>query len=766
MLGFLRRHQRKFFIFITVIIVISFSFFGTYNTLSNINTQTDEYVFTAADGSNVTNREVELLAQFLRTDRKDKVNYGGIWGPNFLNDGVIEKDFLETGLAKMLILRNTDLLQSDFQSRHRKEQRYQPYQHPSADFISVKNAWNAMLPEMTRHFRVMQEVENPLSNEGVDARISLYVLERQFPPHTMKQLLAYQERQYGWVQQDPDLRQADLFLFGYHQGEDWFGPAFYRMTARFIIHSARYAEMLGYSVSDKEALASLLQNVNASYEENRKSPYLLVGSPQAYFREQLRRMRLDQKKAVKIWKNVLLMRRLFQEAGDSVYIDPFTSKDFAEFAHASITGELFQYPEPFRISDFRTLTLLEFYLDALFENKEGSIHMPERIRSAESVRKTAPELVQKKYRINMKHLDLNKLEANIGIKELWNWQTEQENWDLLQENFPTLGIVEAETEDERFKAIEKLDPVVRSKVNGFSRKKMIGQKPEKIEEALAQKDFETVEIRIGRLGTDPSLQGIEEGEKLIRTLDRTKPEEEVEFLAEEGNIYRFVVLEKYEDPEILTYADAVNRGVMKKIADRKLQSHYERIREDNSEPFRKKEGGWKPLSEVRESVASDYFALLLKNLKEDFLLHHQNDEQALTNDRLASYRLVPFAREGMAAVKSGGDGQRWIAGDDDGQGLADQWKLRKKIRSFQRRDQNKIVSLFENPDKVWVDLATPPNGDITFFHVIERGSEGIAAAQNQFVAKIKNRMGPEVVKNLAQELLENYPLDFGGKDAG
>jgi hypothetical protein len=90
MLQLLRRYQRYIFFFITIIIILSFSFFGTYSALDKVG-HPDKVAFKAVDGSSVSVAELEAMTLFLRSDSNDKLLSGGIWGPNFLNDGVSAK---------------------------------------------------------------------------------------------------------------------------------------------------------------------------------------------------------------------------------------------------------------------------------------------------------------------------------------------------------------------------------------------------------------------------------------------------------------------------------------------------------------------------------------------------------------------------------------------------------------------------------------------------------------------------------------------------
>lgn len=82
MLEFLRKHQRYFFFVITVVIIISFSFFGTYSTV-NTEYPHEQMVVKTVDGTNVSRQELDEMATFISTDSQDKLILGGIWGPNF-----------------------------------------------------------------------------------------------------------------------------------------------------------------------------------------------------------------------------------------------------------------------------------------------------------------------------------------------------------------------------------------------------------------------------------------------------------------------------------------------------------------------------------------------------------------------------------------------------------------------------------------------------------------------------------------------------------
>jgi hypothetical protein len=194
MLGFLRKHQKYFFVLITIVIVTSFSFFGTYGTLGG-NDIHEQVAFTTVAGKQITRGQLEEFSQFISTDQEDSKLYGGSLGPNFLNDGVIRKDFLESGLAAILVQQYEPELKADLITKHSREAHYKPYAHPEAPFVSSATVWNYFAPEIVKNLETVQKTAAPSSDEAVQAKIALYLAERRLPSPYLKQILTQQERQ-------------------------------------------------------------------------------------------------------------------------------------------------------------------------------------------------------------------------------------------------------------------------------------------------------------------------------------------------------------------------------------------------------------------------------------------------------------------------------------------------------------------------------------------------------------------------------------------
>jgi hypothetical protein len=89
MLDFFRKYQRYFFIVIAVVIVISFSFFGTFQTLNQPGKIEDKVIGKTIDGSKMMKSDVDRMIRFLASDRNDTALAEKGVMPNFFNNGVI-----------------------------------------------------------------------------------------------------------------------------------------------------------------------------------------------------------------------------------------------------------------------------------------------------------------------------------------------------------------------------------------------------------------------------------------------------------------------------------------------------------------------------------------------------------------------------------------------------------------------------------------------------------------------------------------------------
>lgn len=734
MLEFLRKYQRYFYLVITAVIIVSFSFFGTYNTLGGDNYR-DQIAFTAVDGTPVTRAELEQLVVFIGTDADDKLLLGGMWGPNFLNDGVVRKDILGTGMAQQLVAQYPDEVSQDFDRRLDKEKRFKLYAHPQARFIGVETAWTYLAPQIKRQYDTLRAQKDAIAPEAVDARVRLYIEERQLPAPYLHQILRNQQRQYSFVQPDPNLEHTDLSLFNYHTLDDWFGSRFMRLVGEMIINGSKIAEQKGYQVSKQEALADLMRNAEISYRDNQANPNIGVANGAEYFNEQLHRLSLDQNKAAQIWRQVLLFRRLFHDVGQAVFIDPQSLQPIDAYAKATVDGDLYRLPSDLRFNSAETLQLFEAYLNAISKRPdEGKalLDLPTQFLSVSEVSKTHPELVQKRYLLEVAQTNKAILQARVGVKETWNWEVDDKNWESILEAFPEIGAKKSATREERYAILDKMKEPVRVRVDAFARDSIVSSHPEWLEKALQDAEPSRMTVTLNLKGGSNPFVGLKEPASLIDLLDKAKIGEQSDTLskysADGQNFYRIVVLDRTPS-EISTFAEAVEAGTLENLP-----------KKDNAPIFK--------------AIYDDYAAAIAP----------EKAPSQLIEDVSASLRFYHYMRDAEAKLKKNPESDLVRTKEEaketahlaPREPLANQWRLEKSDRREERSGEEGDVDLqdaFAMAPGTWSRVYTPVNGDLYFFQLKNSGSDASVASLDQLVQNVHRLLSNEAQQQLMQQLL-------------
>lgn len=740
MLEFFRKHQTYFFAVITFVIIISFSFFGTYSTITP-NSMHQQIAFTAIDGTQVTRGELEEMSHFLSTDSEDKWLFGGVWGPNFLNDGVIKNDFLETGMAEILAMAYLPELEPDLQQRIAREKRYNLYVHPQAPFLSVESVWTYFVPNMKNNYDTLRNATDAASPDALKARIALYLDERKLPAPMLRQVLRYQEKQYPWISADPRLDQTDLFLFGYHTLDDWFGQRFLRIISEFIINSSKIAEEKGYKVTKEEALADLIYNAEISFQQNQRNPHLGVANSSEYLNEQLRHLGMDRTKAAKVWRQVLLFRRLFHDVGNAIVIDPLTHQVFNAYAKEQANGQIYRLPKEFQLSNFRALQKLQTYIEAVAPRDESKpLAIPTTFLAIDEIKRKSPELIQKKYVLEVAHVQKKGLQSKVGLKEMWNWEVSDENWEKLKNQFPELGTKNAQAREERMAILDNLDDVTRNRIDQYARAAIVDSHPEWLQEALNAAEVKRMSVGLRPKGQTTFVTGLKDPAQLIELLDQVSldnPPTELPksleaslalatYTADNNNYYRIKVLERSPSEEIMTFDEASKEGILDQLLNTKLEKYYKDNRSKNTAEFRLDDGSWRPFAEVKDRVAELYFAKLTQAIRTDYeKASGKEGNETMTGDQTASLRFYAYMRDIKNQLKEGtSEAQNAIkeaSADNSPQSeWKDQWKLERAPYTADRATEANDIDLTEilalAPGE-WTKVQTPINGDVYFFQL-------------------------------------------------
>ena len=472
MLEFFRKYQRYFFLVITVVVIASFTFFGTYSTFAGSDEPEDRVVGQTIDGSDMMLSEVQKLSRFIATDREDSIQGRGL-PPNFCNDGVIRYDFLECRLAHLLVAEYFDVLKGDFASRLDKAKRFRPYAHPEAPFLSAKTVWQHFLPQLNAEIAALA-AETEVTPAVFSRLAKLYQFQTKLQPETLRRILTYQHRQYPWLTVDQRLSSDDMAIFGFHSASDWFGRDFVDLVAEFILNGAAAAEEKGYRVSLEEAKGHLIH----SFQESMNKLADANLRPELNFNQHLRELGFDERSAAAVWQKVLLFRRYFHDVGEAAFVDSLPYKDFASYAKESAVVQKYQWP--LQVTNAQDLAELQFYIKAVSANTKEAL--PTAFLPVSEVAKKFPALVQTTYRAQVAEVSKKQVALRATVKQVWEWETDDKNWAKVRKEF---SLADAATRDERFKVLEKLDPKLRAQVDGFARDRLLDENPLWIEEALA-----------------------------------------------------------------------------------------------------------------------------------------------------------------------------------------------------------------------------------------------------------------------------------------
>ncbi|MBM3201864.1 MAG: hypothetical protein FJZ56_05595 [Chlamydiae bacterium] len=583
MLQLLRKYQKAIFIVVTVTVVLTFSFFGTQGAAnSGVTVEKDYKIGKSVDGSFMYHKEIQDLSFFLKTDALDAPIVEGRVYVNLLNDGVLKKDIFETGIGTMLLEHYYPRFEKELKERSQRFAAYRPYANGQNPYLSLESLWKQFKPSLLEDYKKFQslplEKDGMLNKEKIDSLVSLYMGQCAFPPSSSRRLLSYLQQQYRHIAAiDPYVQSGDLALFYAKTAEDWFGGEFIDTLAHFIHHASVYAKTQGYKVSKEEAKASLMKIALENFKMISGEEGLKQDDFVKYFQRSLQMLQMDEKSAVAVWQKVLLARRMFSDVGHNVFIDKTLYEQFHQFASRSVYLDLYSMQPSLELKGDEDLEKFEIYTKSIAKGKTDPLGVPSVFASAEEVMKKAPELVQKRFLVEVAAINRSDVESKISLRELMNWQLEGENYVKLEKIFTKLsGVKEIEA---RYEKIESLGASERSELDRHSLRMIVEERFDLLQKALDAKNRQVKEIAVNLKGSYSPLEGIKDSAKLLKRLES---DEEIDLYSQDSeHFYSIKVLEK-SPLEVVTFDEANKRKLLDEMlsqeSDFALSSEIENVK--------------------------------------------------------------------------------------------------------------------------------------------------------------------------------------------
>ncbi len=727
MLQFMHRYQKYIFVVITVIIVISFSFFGTYSPIGQMNGSVDEVAFVTYGGEEVKRSELEKFANFIATDQHDSAALGAFIGPNFLNDGVIQNDFLASGLADVVVGDLITGFSQEWRVQFAKERRFTPYRHHEVDYLTTTQVWNEFAPQLRDAYATYKRGDFNSTMELYEAKKDLYLAERAFPQVLTKRVLVYQMQQQK-IPVDQRLRQEDLSLFGYHTLSDWFGRDFVRLFAQLIFNLSEVAEERGYVVTRDEAIADLSKRSQETFNLQKNNPDFAFDSPGSYMQQQLRNLGLDLNGAAKFWQRVLLFRKLFSDVGAAAFVDQETLDAIAAKRAKVAEVVCYQLPKALQISQFREFCQLETYLEEVAQGESSELINPLEMSFKSDVVDSCPELALKRLELEMAHVDSKQLYGRVGLKRLWSWQLDEENFKTLQSRFPELGIADNSSEEARLASLDKLSEAVHERVDQFSRKEVVAEHPEWAREALAQAPMQKVSFNLYADGGYPSF--VEDPELVVKIKNAEVGSEITHFT--EGDSYRLRVLSSPDAFEVATFDESRRDGQIDKLLANRLTG----------------------LGEKEDQLKELFRSKMLKVQKAH--------KEAITPDLVACYRMLSAMEQAKEKLDSDRNAFGYLVKDEDNSPVQDQFKLVARMEEWNSQSAplpfEELLSMEPNQSS---EVQFLKNGASNFFLLTALTDKGDALEFKE----LTDRASLKIAGQMKQELLETLLGQIEAKGA-
>jgi GcvH upstream region-like protein len=657
MLNFLRKHQKVVFGVVSGALIVSIVFFGSYDaiTSSQVVKEEDKVLGRALDGSTMSKLYLEKMGRFLSSDCKDMDRVYSMGTYNFFNDGVLKKDFFETEIASLILDSYFDEVKEGFAKSVEKQKRFKGYSHPAAPFLSSENLRQQFMPSLKPYLLGISGKEFAPTKQTFKSALELYMENEKMPSHFLRRFLSYQEGQYEWLAKDPYIANGDLSLFGFHTAEDWFGKEFIDLLSQVVLNASAFAKQKGYKVSFEEARADLFKNgydALVSISEQEVTNEMVLKS----FTQVLSSLRLTENEAIKIWQDVLTFRKMMKDYGESLFVDKLSLDQFSAYVSEAKEVQKYHLPKELDLQSFNDLMLFQTYLEIVAKHKKeiNSLTIPSAFKSKQEILELAPTLVKRNYEIEYASVSLEDLEALISLKQMWQWQSTQENFEKIQSQFKQLK------ENKKllsFEDLDALDEKSRADIDKFCIKQIAKENLSKIDELLEGASLEKLSLSLSKNGEGLKLEGIFSPSKFKERLDSIASFENKEsafftYSEDQGHFYKVRLIAREEEERLLSFKQALEENILRDLLDEKLRKNHEAAQNANVTSFQNGDGTFKKFDQVRNEIGAYVFKELIGQMDQKFAkVRAKSQSKEEMFDFYANNRLYDYFKDAKEDIQ-------------------------------------------------------------------------------------------------------------------
>ncbi len=659
MLGFIQRYQKIFLIVVAVFISISFLFFGILP--KGPQKATDKTVYRTFNKQKVRQSKFEGFKVLLNTNNGDNALYGKALGAHYFTENFVYSDIIKPGILGLLVDRNLEFLTDDLKAQHQKESKYQFYSHPSAPFLNADTIWSIHAPDLKASIENLK-VETDLKS-AFENRQKLYSEESRFSSFDLWKILNEQESQFQWIPKDSELNPQRLQLFGYNSLEDWFGEKLMGKVCEFIFEVNALAKKQGYRITDQEAEQDLMALNEQNFMKIKSLGVKDFEDSQAYMDAKLKHLGMNRLQMVSIWKDLLLFRRFFQEAGTSVVLDSYALEHFEHYAGEKMKVARFSLPEDLQFHSLKDLMQFEVYLEAIGKPL-NQLALAFKMGSLESISNKYPQLVERPLEVQYKKVSLANAALNIKVQDIWKWKLDPNNFQALANRFPKLNL-QGEFDSEDYQdLLENLDTTAQLQIDQFVREILLKENTDWLEKAFYIAEIVKEELSPRKNGQGLPFKGLEVSSKkelflenFFKSIDQDELGMEPTTFNEK-DYYQVVSVSAREDERLVPFQQLKE--------DRTLEKLLSKRSTNNS----------------KNKLEKELFEPLKREIRNDYLSLHKESNNELTNEFYCKYRMYYPMRLALEFMKEHSESNEEYAFN----GL---WTLKESPHTYVRYLENK-----------------------------------------------------------------------------
>ncbi len=740
MLGFLKKYQKIFFVFVALLVGVSVMLVGLLPR--NLSSAGDKTLFKAVTGKKIKRSHYEGLKALLSTNNGEMALYGQNLGMNFFLEDAFTQNIIQPKLMGLIAQKKQDELAPLWKEQHEKEKLYKSYAHPQAAHVSADSVWHKHAPQIPE---LLEKLQNETDlQKAFTLRTELFLEENQFSPFALWQFLAEKQTQYQWLQKDENMAPYSLSLFGYRSLQDWFGPKVMDYACQFILQVSSIAQKRGYQASYKEAENSLAKLNEKCFQQLQFLGLKEFSDAESYFYAKLNRLGMNKVQMVSLWREILTFQNFFNEASHAALLDDLTLEDFEKYASEQVQVCTYMPPEHLRFRSPKDLAQLETYLAALGKPQE-LLSLNFELNDFKDIEKENPQLIEQRVEIDYKEVDVHQAAISVSVQAIWNWKNDPKNCQELLTRFPKLQIDEKMSPSNYQACFDDLDYFTQMQLDQHIRQTLLKQDENWLANAFEKVPNKNESFYSRKSGYKLPFKGLEISSKkesflknFFNFFQEEKALDSVTF--DDVHFYKISAVKGLEEPKLVRYEDLLKDKTAEKMLQQALKKEHKKS------AFKDQE-----FAKVKDKVLCQYLEPIQSAILKDFTTFSGSDPKQLNEIFYCNYRLYNPMREALAFYKNSDEE------NDNVFAFNSFWNIYASTDTLIRHQNNtrEMDALLDAPENSW-SLVELKNRIPVFTYILSKESK---IDDHPMQKQLRSELSSEAIQALATELLDQIELN-------